>query len=100
MAWAQTPGGLPGYDVAKAGVIRMTTGLAKEAEKDGIRVNCLAPGWIGSDIPRQYWESLTPSQRLARGVPSKLLSIEDIATMVLRLANDKSLNGRIVVWWS
>jgi len=45
----ETPGGLPGYDVAKAGVIRLTTVLAKEVAKDGIRVNCLAPGWIGSD---------------------------------------------------
>jgi NAD(P)-dependent dehydrogenase (short-subunit alcohol dehydrogenase family) len=96
----ETPGGFPGYDVAKLGVIRLTTGLAKEIANDGIRVNCLAPGWIGSDGPRQYWESLTPAQRAERGVPSKLLSTEDIAKMVVRLAADKSLNGRVVVWWS
>jgi NAD(P)-dependent dehydrogenase (short-subunit alcohol dehydrogenase family) len=40
----KTTGGFPGYDVAKAGMIRMTTRLASLAEKDGIRVNCLAPG--------------------------------------------------------
>ena len=96
----KTPGGLPGYDVAKSGVIRMTTGLAKDVTKDGIRVNCLAPGWIGSDGPRQYWESLTPAERAERGVPSKLLSIEEVAGMVVRLAADRSLNGRVVVWWS
>jgi len=67
----KTPGGLPGYDVAKAGVIRMTTRLASLAETDGIRVNCLAPGWIATDEPRQYWESLTASQRAERGVPSR-----------------------------
>jgi NAD(P)-dependent dehydrogenase (short-subunit alcohol dehydrogenase family) len=96
----QTPGGIPGYDVAKAGVIRLTTGVAGDAEKDGIRVNCLAPGWIASDGPRQYWESLTPAERAERGVPSRLLSPAEIAGMVVHLATDRSLNGRVVVWWS
>jgi NAD(P)-dependent dehydrogenase (short-subunit alcohol dehydrogenase family) len=96
----ETPGGFPGYDVAKSGVIRLTTGVARDVAKDGIRVNCLAPGWIGSDGPRQYWESLTPAERAERGVPSKLLSTEEIAGMVVRLATDPSLNGRVVVWWS
>jgi len=96
----KTPGGFPGYDVAKLGVIRMTTGLAKEVEKDGIRVNCLAPGWIATDGPRQYWESLTPSERKECGVPAKLLATRDVAEMVVRLASDESLNGRVVLWWS
>jgi NAD(P)-dependent dehydrogenase (short-subunit alcohol dehydrogenase family) len=96
----KTPGGFPGYDVAKLGVIRLTTGVAKDVANDGIRVNCLAPGWIATDGPRQYWESLTPAQRAERGVPSKLLSTEEIAEMVVTLATDSSLNGRIVVWWS
>lgn len=95
-----TPGGLPGYDVAKAGVIRLTTGLAREVEKDGIRVNCLAPGWIATDGPRQYWESLTPTERAERAVPSKLLAPGEIADMVLRLAIEPAWNGRVVVWWS
>jgi len=96
----RTPGGFPGFDVAKLGVIRLTTGLAGEVSKDGIRVNCLAPGWIASDAPRQYWESLTPAQRKERGIPSKLLATQEIAEMVVRLASDESLNGRVVLWWS
>ncbi len=96
----KTPGGFPGYDVAKAGVIRLTTGLATDLAKDGIRANCLAPGWISTDGPRQYWESLTPAERLARGVPARLLASEEIAGMVVRLAADQSLNGLVVVWWS
>jgi NAD(P)-dependent dehydrogenase (short-subunit alcohol dehydrogenase family) len=96
----KTPGGLPGYDVAKAGVIRMTTRLASLAETDGIRVNCLAPGWIATDGPRQYWESLTPSERVERGVPSRLLTTDQVADAVVRLAEDVSLAGRVLVWWS
>jgi NAD(P)-dependent dehydrogenase (short-subunit alcohol dehydrogenase family) len=95
-----TSGGFAGYDVAKLAVIRLTTVIAKDVQKDGIRVNCLAPGWIASDGPRQYWESLTPAQRMERGVPSRLLAIEDVAAMVHRLATDEALNGRVVVWWS
>ena len=95
-----TPGGFPGYDVAKAGLIRMTTRLESLATTDGIRVNCLAPGWIATDGPRQYWESLTPSQRTELGVPSRLLTTDQVAEAVVRLADDTSLAGRVLVWWS
>ena len=94
------PGGFPGYDVAKAGLIRMTTRLESLATTDGIRVNCLAPGWIATDGPRQYWESLTPSQRTELGVPSRLLTTDQVAEAVVRLADDTSLAGRVLVWWS
>jgi NAD(P)-dependent dehydrogenase (short-subunit alcohol dehydrogenase family) len=96
----KTPGGLPGYDVAKAGMIRMTTRLASLAQTDGIRVNCLAPGWIATDEPRRYWESLTPSERAERGVPSRLLAIDQVAEAVVQLSDDVSLAGRVLVWWS
>jgi len=95
-----TPGGLPGYDVAKAGLIRMTTGLARLAETDGIRVNCLAPGWIATDGPQQYWESLTPAERSERRVPARLLTVDEVADAVVRLADDRSFAGRVLVWWS
>ena len=96
----RTPGGSPGYDVAKLGVIRLTTNLSRAIPDPNIRMNCLAPGWIASDAPRRYWESLTPAERLKNGVPACLIAVEDVAQMVERLATDQSLNGRIVVWWS
>jgi 3-oxoacyl-[acyl-carrier protein] reductase len=96
----KTPGGFSGYDVAKAAMIRLTTVLAREVATKGIRINCLAPGWIATEGPREYWESLSPDQRAQRGVPSRLLSIMDVAEMVHRIAVDESLNGRVVVWWS
>ena len=96
----KTPGGIPGYDVAKAGMIRMTTRLASLARTDGIRVNCLAPGWIATEEVRKYWESLTPEDREARGVPTRLLTTDQISEAVVRLAEDLTLGGRLVVWWS
>jgi 3-oxoacyl-[acyl-carrier protein] reductase len=95
-----TPGGFPGYDVAKAALIRMTTRLAPLAGTDGIRVNCLAPGWIATEGVLKYWMSLTPEERVARGVPSRLLTTIDVADIVVRIAGDESLAGRVVAWWS
>lgn len=96
----KTPGGIPGYDVAKAGMIRMTTRLASLATTDGIRVNCLAPGWIGTDGVRHIWESLTVEDRIAGGMPLRLLTTDQVSEAVLRLAEDRSLAGRVLVWWS
>jgi NAD(P)-dependent dehydrogenase (short-subunit alcohol dehydrogenase family) len=96
----KTPGGIPGYDVAKAGMIRMTTRLAPLAQTDDIRVNCLAPGWIATDEVRTHWELLTSAERAARGAPSRLLTTDQISEAVVRLAEDRSLAGRVLVWWS
>lgn len=96
----KTPGGWPAYDAAKAGVIRLTTALGPLARTHRIRVNCLAPGWIATRGPREYWESLTPGERAERGVPSRLLSPGQVADAVFRLATDDSLAGRIAIWWS
>jgi NAD(P)-dependent dehydrogenase (short-subunit alcohol dehydrogenase family) len=96
----KTPGGIPGYDVAKAGMIRMTTRLVYLAEIDGIRVNCIAPGWIGTNEVRQSWESLTPTERTARKMPARLLTTDQISDAVVRLAENRSLAGRVLVWWS
>jgi NAD(P)-dependent dehydrogenase (short-subunit alcohol dehydrogenase family) len=93
-------GGAPAYDTAKAGLIRLTTTLEWLAKSDRIRVNCLAPGWIATDGPRQYWESLTPAQRAERGAPATLLNVDNVASAVVHLATDESLAGRVLVWWS
>jgi len=87
------------YDVAKGAVIRFTSALADLAG-EGIRINCLAPGWIATEGPRRYWESLTAAERVERGVPARLLAIDDVADIVAQLAADRSLSGRVVVWWS
>ncbi len=90
----------PAYDVGKMAQMRLTTTLGRLRASDNIRVNCLAPAWIASPGPKAYWESLTPEQRRERGVPDTLLSLEEVAGAILRLATDESLFGRIMVWWN
>lgn len=89
----------PGYDTAKAGILRLTTCLASLAAEN-IRVNCLVPDWIASDDVRAYWEALTFEQRREDDAPERLTTLEEIADAVLRLVTDDSLAGRVMVWWS
>ena len=88
------------YDVGKMAQMRLTTTLACLRDRENIRVNCLVPAWVASPGPKEYWESLTPAQRRERGVPDTLISLEEIAGAILRLATDESLFGRIMVWWN
>lgn len=43
---------IPGYTAAKTGIVGLTRSLAVAYAEDGIRVNCIAPGWINTEISR------------------------------------------------
>jgi NAD(P)-dependent dehydrogenase (short-subunit alcohol dehydrogenase family) len=88
----------PAYDTAKAAVMRFTTMLGPLAAKENIRVNCLAPDWVATDHIVRAVAGFTPEQRKEWDVPQRITTLEEIAAMVLRLATDESLNGRIALW--
>jgi 2-dehydro-3-deoxy-D-gluconate 5-dehydrogenase len=44
--------GYSAYSASKGGVIALTKALAAEWARHGIQVNCLAPGYMNTDIPR------------------------------------------------
>ena len=86
-----------GYNTAKAGVMRLTTTLAWMGTKEGIRVNCVVPHWIGTEHIKAVVAGMTAEQRRASAVPDVLLAPEEVADAVLRLATDESLTGRLLV---
>ena len=93
------------YSAAKAGLIGLTRALAKELGPSGVRVNCISPGVIRTDMNAHLSEAdlaalaeETPLQRI--GAP------EEVAAAVLFLAGDEAsfitgqtlgVNGGLVV---
>ena len=78
--------GQANYAAAKAGVAGMTRSLARELGSRGITVNCVAPGFIETDMTK----SLTPAQTTAlmAQIPlGRLGQVNDIAHAVAFLAS-------------
>jgi NAD(P)-dependent dehydrogenase (short-subunit alcohol dehydrogenase family) len=88
----------PAYDIAKAGVMRLTTTLGWLGEKEHIRVNGLVPAWIGTEEVASYVASVSLAERQARGVPKTLITLDQVAEAVIRLITDESLAGRLLVY--
>jgi len=78
--------GQANYAAAKAGVVGMTKSLARELGSRNITVNCVAPGFIDTDMTR----ALSDEQRgaLLQQIPlGKLGQPEDVAAAVAYLAS-------------
>jgi len=83
-----TPG-LAAYGTAKAGVIAFTRTLAVEAAPLGVRVNCLAPGWVRTELTRRMWSDPETSQALVAQIPlGRWAEVEELAGPLLLLASD------------
>lgn len=77
------------YSASKAGLIGLTKSTAKELAVRGITANCIAPGYIETEMT----EELTDDQKttLIQQIPlGKIGRAEDIAYMALFLASDEA----------
>ncbi len=81
--------GQANYTASKAGVVAMTKSLAKEYAKKNIRLNCVSPGFIETDMTNELKEEY--KVELMKNIPiNRLGSGEDIAKAVVFLALDDS----------
>ena len=85
------------YAASKAGLVGLTKSIAKEIGSRGIRANCIAPGFITTDMTsavsedmRKEWEKQIPLRR--SGTP------EDVAGVALFLASDLAayVTGQVI----
>ncbi len=82
--------GTSAYSTAKAGIMGLTRSLARELTPLGIRVNCVAPSMIDTDIAGDL---LTPELKveLAKGtLIGRLGIVDDVVKCILFLASDES----------
>jgi 3-oxoacyl-[acyl-carrier protein] reductase len=80
--------GVIAYAAAKAGVIQVTKALALELAFKGIRVNAIAPGWITTEINRDYLAGERGSA-MKRQIPmGRFGEVEDLDGPLLLLASD------------
>lgn len=89
--------GQANYAASKAGIIALSTSVAKEMGSRNVRCNCIAPGFIDTDMTsslpeelRKEWAKTIPLRRC--GTP------EEVANVALFLASDLSsyLTGQVI----
>ncbi|MEC9251279.1 MAG: acetoacetyl-CoA reductase [Pseudomonadota bacterium] len=75
------------YSAAKAGVIGFTKALAQENARKGITVNCIAPGYINTEMVAAVPEKVLES--IIGGIPvNRLGEADEIAKAVVYLAGE------------
>ncbi len=85
------------YSAAKAGVIGFTKALAKELGLSGIRVNCICPGVVMTDMMKSFDEN-TINELKEESVLNTLGTPKDIADAAVFLCSDRAkfITGQIV----
>lgn len=95
-----TLGRLASYGAAKAGLIHLTRALAVELARHDIQVNALAPGYIETDMNRDFFSSSAGKTLINREIPQRRLGKpEDLDAALLMLASNASrfMTGSVVV---
>lgn len=84
------------YDSSKAGVIALTHDFAKYLAPQ-IRVNCVAPGWINTDMNNDLFVDFKKNQLKKIGL-KRFASCDEIANVVYFLASDeaKYINDAVI----
>ncbi len=84
-------GGLNPYPPSKGGVIQLTKNMAIDFAKDNIRVNCLCPGFVETDLTKSLTEDPKIRESLENRHPiGRLGKPEEIASAALYLSSDEA----------
>lgn len=87
------------YAASKGAIISYTKSLAAELGKFNITTNCVAPGWVITDMSADVFSDESYKKAVEQDIPlGRIASAEDIAGPVLFLASDlaRHINGEIL----
>ena len=91
-------GTLTTYCASKAGLNQLTSTMALELARSGVRVNAIAPGYIETPMNSDFFKT-GPGQALINSVPQRRLGqLEDLDGTILLLASDASkfITGTVI----
>ncbi len=87
------------YGAAKGAIISLTKGLSTELARHNILVNCVAPGWVATDMSNPVIETKEGKKMIAAAIPlGRAATAEEIAGPILFLASDLAnfMTGEII----
>ena len=81
------------YNASKAGVIQLSKSLAIEWAQSGIRVNCIAPGYMKTEMTKPFFEDAENQwvkQWMSMSPMERPVLPEELCGAVLYLASEAS----------
>ena len=87
------------YGASKGGIISFTKGLATELARHNILVNCVAPGWVATDMSNPVLETKAGQKMASTVIPlGRAGTAEEIAGPILFVASDLAnfMTGEVI----
>jgi len=87
------------YAASKGGIISFTKSLASELGPFGINVNCVAPGWVDTDMSAGPLRDRRGLEQIVKDIPlRRVATADDVAGPILFLASDlaRHVTGEVV----
>ena len=87
------------YAASKGGIISLTKSLASELGPHGINVNCVAPGWVDTDMSADPLRKRREVEKIVADIPlRRVATADDVAGPILFLASDlaRHITGEVI----
>jgi 3-oxoacyl-[acyl-carrier protein] reductase len=89
--------GQTNYAAAKGGLIAMSRSLARELARSGIRVNCVAPGLVETDMTQEM--DVEARREMMRGIPMRrIITADEVAAAIAFFLSDDAsgITGQVL----